>query len=201
MSTNHRRGCREVLVAQRRRTSLKPERRALVSAGGRFLTVRVHVLVADPAAGSQKRMVRFMRRWTSTHIGLVATILVTRSPTSGADQEKYMSAELTEVNQTTFESFVSAPHEVALIDFWAPWCGPCRTMGPVLDQISVEYAGRLRVGKVNVDVQPGLAARFGVRGIPTLVMFKDGQAVSQVVGAVPKTELTRWIDSLQTGQA
>jgi thioredoxin 1 len=74
-------------------------------------------------------------------------------------------------------------------------------MGPVLDQVSVEYAGRLTVGKVNVDVQPELAARFGVRGIPTLVMFKDGQAVSQVVGAVPKTELTRWIDSIQIGQA
>ena len=112
-----------------------------------------------------------------------------------------MSAKLTEVNKKTLESFVSAQNGVALIDSWAPWCGPCRTMGPVLDQVSVEYAGRLTVGKVNVDVQPELTARFGVRGIPTLVMFKDGQAVSQVVGAVPKTELTRWIDSIQIGQA
>lgn len=74
-------------------------------------------------------------------------------------------------------------------------------MGPVLDQISVTDAGRLKVGKVDVDVQPEPASRFGVRGFPALVMFKDGQAASQVVAAVPKTELTRWIDSIQMGEA
>ncbi len=74
-------------------------------------------------------------------------------------------------------------------------------MGLVLDQISVEYAGRLMVGKVDVDVQPEPASRFGVRGIPALVMFKDDQGASQVVGAVPTTELARWIDSIQMGEA
>jgi len=74
-------------------------------------------------------------------------------------------------------------------------------MGPVLDQIGVEYSSRIKIGKVNVDAMPGLAARFGVRGIPTLMMFKDGQPVSQLVGAVPKVDLKRWIDSIQIGQA
>ncbi len=105
-----------------------------------------------------------------------------------------MSERTVEVDETAFGSFVSPKNGAALIDFWAPWCGPCKSMGPVLDQISVEYTGRVQVGKVNVDVYPKLAARYGVRGIPTLVMFRDGQALSQVVGAVPKAELKRWID-------
>lgn len=105
-----------------------------------------------------------------------------------------MSAKPSDVSLQALDTFVAPGKGVVLIDFWAPWCGPCKVMGPILDQISAEYDGRLAVGKVNVDVEPDLAAQFNIRGIPTLVMFRDGQVISQAVGAVPKDALKRWID-------
>ena len=88
-------------------------------------------------------------------------------------------------------------HPQLVVDFWAPWCGPCRVLGPVLDEVAREQAGRVVVAKVNVDEQPGLAGRFSVRSIPTVIFFKHGQAVDTVVGAVPKAEITKRIDALQ----
>ncbi|MEN6401811.1 MAG: thioredoxin [Armatimonadia bacterium] len=81
-----------------------------------------------------------------------------------------------------------------LVDFWAPWCGPCRMMSPVVDAVAAKYAGRLKVGKVNVDEDADLAGRFGIRSIPTLMIFKGGQQVDTVVGAVPETELSSRVD-------
>ncbi|MEN6302736.1 MAG: thioredoxin [Armatimonadia bacterium] len=81
-----------------------------------------------------------------------------------------------------------------LVDFWAPWCGPCRMMSPVVDAVAAKYAGRLKVGKVNVDEAADLAGRFGIRSIPTLMIFKGGQQVDTVVGAVPETELSSRVD-------
>lgn len=81
-----------------------------------------------------------------------------------------------------------------LVDFWAPWCGPCRMMSPVVDAVAAKYAGRLKVGKVNVDEAADLAGRFGIRSIPTLMIFKGGQQVDTLVGAVPEAELSSRVE-------
>jgi thioredoxin 1 len=87
-------------------------------------------------------------------------------------------------------------HSGVVVDFWAPWCGPCRMIAPVLEEISRETPADVLIGKVNVDEQPELAGRYGVRSIPTLLFFKDGQVVDRVVGAVPKSEIVKRIDAL-----
>jgi thioredoxin 1 len=95
----------------------------------------------------------------------------------------------------TWEKDVLQSKTPVLVDFWAEWCAPCRAIGPTIEGLAQEFAGRLAVGKLNVDDHPEVGARYGVRSIPTLLIFKDGQVVEQRIGALPKAELTRLLES------
>ena len=94
-----------------------------------------------------------------------------------------------EVTDNDFETEIEKHEGLAVVDFWATWCGPCRMIGPVLDQLSIEYAGKAKVAKLDVDTNIRTPARFQVRSIPAILFFKDGKLVDQVIGAVPKAHL------------
>jgi thioredoxin 1 len=99
------------------------------------------------------------------------------------------------VDMNNFEAEVLQSVEPVVVDFWAEWCGPCKMIAPSLDEISVEMAGKVKIAKLNIDENPELAAKFGVRSIPTLAMFKGGEVADIKVGASPKTALASWISS------
>ena len=105
-------------------------------------------------------------------------------------------ANVTAVADDTFELEVLKSSTPVLIDFWAPWCGPCKAIAPVVEELSKEYAGKLKVVKMNVDENPNTPARYGVRGIPNLIIFKAGQVKDQIVGAVPKAHLVKAITAI-----
>jgi thioredoxin 1 len=106
----------------------------------------------------------------------------------------------TNVTEQTFDQTVLASAQPVLVDFWAPWCGPCLQLAPVIDQIATENEGRVTVAKVNIDEAPQLAAKFGIRSIPTLLYFKDGAVRDQVLGAVPKRVLVEKLNALAEPQ-
>lgn len=97
------------------------------------------------------------------------------------------------VDNSNFETNVLQSAEPVVVDFWAEWCGPCKMIAPALEEISAEYAGKVKIAKLNIDENPELAAQYGVRSIPTLMLFKDGQVADTKVGAAPKTALSAWI--------
>jgi thioredoxin 1 len=98
------------------------------------------------------------------------------------------------VTDSTFKEEVLDSEVPVLVDFWAPWCGPCRMVGPVVDEIAEQYGEKLKVVKMNTDENPGIASQYGIRSIPTLMIFKGGEKVDMVVGAVPKTTLANTLE-------
>jgi thioredoxin 1 len=106
-----------------------------------------------------------------------------------------------EITDATFQEDVLNSDKPVLVDFWATWCGPCRMIAPIVEELSDEFEGRAVIGKVDVDHNPQTAMQFGVRSIPTLLFFKDGKVVDQVVGAVPKRRLSEKLEALSTQQA
>ena len=106
-----------------------------------------------------------------------------------------MAAPLT-ITAENFDSEVLQASDPVLVDFWAPWCGPCRVIGPVVEEFATQYAGKLKVGKLNVDDHPTVAQRYGITGIPALLFFHQGNVVDTVVGAVPKSVLQKHVESM-----
>ena len=104
-----------------------------------------------------------------------------------------------EVTDANFDQTVLQSQEPVMIDFWAAWCGPCRALAPVVDEVATAYKGKVKVGKMDVDKNPATPNRYGVRGIPTLLVFKGGQVAEQIVGYVPKEQITSALDKVSSG--
>lgn len=105
-----------------------------------------------------------------------------------------MSTEAKHITESDFETEVLGADKPVLVDFWAPWCGPCRMVGPEVEAVAAEYAGRANVVKINVDEQPELAGRYGIMSIPTIIVFKNGEIAEQVVGAVNRGKLKEMLE-------
>jgi len=115
-------------------------------------------------------------------------------PAAG-QQEGEMSNEI-EFNEGNFSAEVIDADVPVLVDFWAPWCGPCKMVAPIVEELATEYSGRLKVGKLNTDDNQQLAVQYGVMSIPTLMIFKNGEVVERIIGAQPKEQLTGKIDTV-----
>ena len=98
------------------------------------------------------------------------------------------------VDTSNFQQEVLNSAEPVVVDFWAEWCGPCKMIAPSLEEISNELAGKVKVAKLNIDENPDIPVRYGVRGIPTMLLFKDGQPVAQKVGAAPRSQIQQWLE-------
>jgi len=105
-----------------------------------------------------------------------------------------MAGSALELTDNNFESEILNHKGLCLVDFWAPWCGPCRMVAPSVEAIATEYQGKVKVGKLNTDDAGETAAKFGIRSIPTLILFKNGQIVDQIIGALPKDQIAQKVD-------
>ncbi|HXH03586.1 MAG TPA: thioredoxin TrxA [Candidatus Competibacteraceae bacterium] len=106
-----------------------------------------------------------------------------------------MSDRIVHVTDDTFEAEVLNSEQPVLVDYWAEWCGPCKMIAPILDEVAEEYAGRLKVAKLNIDDNPATPPKYGIRGIPTLMLFRNGNVEATKVGALSKSQLAAFIDS------
>ncbi len=104
------------------------------------------------------------------------------------------SDAIIEISDSNFESEVVKSDVPVLVDFWAPWCGPCKAIAPIVEEISSTYEGKIKVGKMNVDENQSTTMKYGIRSIPTIIMFKGGEAVDQIIGAVPKGEIEKVVE-------
>jgi len=107
-----------------------------------------------------------------------------------------MAENLIEFTDDNFDTEVLKSNLPVLVDFWAEWCGPCKMIGPIVEEIADDYAGKVKVGKVNVDFNNQVAMQYGIRGIPALLVFKGGAVANQIVGAVPKNNITQILDEV-----
>ena len=107
-----------------------------------------------------------------------------------------MAGNLIEFTDDNFDTEVLKSHLPVLVDFWAEWCGPCKMIAPIVEEIASDYAGKVKVGKVNVDFNNQVAMQYGIRGIPALLVFKGGAVANQIVGAVPKNDITQILDEV-----
>jgi thioredoxin 1 len=128
--------------------------------------------------------------------GIIACLQNYAETTTAEQPENSMGNQIVHVSDATFDAEVLNSSVPVLVDFWAEWCGPCKMIAPVLDEIASDYSGKLKVCKVDVDANPEIPQKFGIRGIPTLIMFKDGNAEATKVGALSKTQLTDFIQEV-----
>ena len=106
-----------------------------------------------------------------------------------------MSQGIVHITDNSFEDEVLRSDDPVLVDYWAEWCGPCKIIAPVLEEIATEYEGKLKVAKLNIDENPDTPPKYGIRGIPTLMLFKNGEVASTKIGAIPKSKLLEWVNS------
>jgi len=110
------------------------------------------------------------------------------------ENKRMASDKVLHVNDSDFDTLVVGSDLPCLVDFWAPWCGPCKAIGPVIDELADEFDGRIRIAKMNVDDNPATPGKFGIRAIPTLILFKDGEVLDKITGAVGKAQLVDLIN-------
>lgn len=149
-----------------------------------------------------------VRDWLADLVGLTLGAalawVIYRTPTRRREsayhevacRERVTMAEALHLTEDDFDREILQSDQPAMVDFWAPWCGPCQMMGPTIDKLAAAYAGRAKIAKVNVDDSPDLAMKYGIRSIPSLLFFKDGQVVEQLVGVQPEAVLAEKLDSL-----
>src|SRR3982751_7050475 len=126
---------------------------------------------------------------------MVAPGIIAASPRNIPKRRTMSSNEIRHVTDDTFEPEVLKAETPVLVDYWAEWCGPCKSIAPILDEVAREYEGRLKIAKINVDENQSTPAKFGIRGIPTLMLFKNGNVEATRVGALSKSQLTAFLDS------